>query len=157
MKKYLFFFITLISQLTFAQQVCQPGTAQYNYPSGNIIQHLSTSGAFLNNGSGESGYSFLVNNEPVSLIYTGGIWMAAVDKDGKPRFSGTTYVTNNNKSDWIPGPIPENGAVTTASHCKNWDQFFIVDRADFLTAIALMYNSDGSINKDNCDKLPKVF
>jgi len=155
MKKYLIFFTTLISQLTFAQQDCLPGNAQYYYPSGKIVQHLSTSGAFLNNSSGESGYNYLINDEPVSLIYTGGIWIAAVDNDGKPRFSGTTYVTNNNKSDWSPGPIPENGAAITASHCKNWDQFFVVDREDFLTAVELMYNSNGSINKDNCDKLPK--
>ncbi|MBK8112721.1 MAG: hypothetical protein IPK46_21645 [Saprospiraceae bacterium] len=154
MKKYLIFFTTLISQLTFAQQDCLPGNAQYYYPSGKIVQHLSTSGAFLNNSSGESGYNFLVNDEPVSLIYTGGIWIAAVDNDGKPSFSGTTYVTNNNKSDWIQAPYLKMVQRLQQAIVKIGTNFCSRQRR-FLTAVALMYNSNGSINKDNCDKLPK--
>lgn len=154
MKKYLFLLLLSFSQMAFAQQNCGPGITHYTYPSGVLDQTLSTSGAFLTSENGFSAYNLLIQDKPVSLIYAAGIWLGGIDSTGESRFSGTTYVSSNNKSDWSPGPILRPNGVSEAENCKNWDRFFVITREELLTTIALMYNGDGTVNYNNCDKIP---
>lgn len=143
----------LFTGMLIAQPNCQYGKANITVTSGNITQHLSTSGAMLTDGSGNAAYQIKVNDQLVPIIYEGGIWLGGRTLADDVRFSGATYVVaGSDYTDWYPGVLDPDYNLTNP--CKNWDRFFILTYKDIQNAIQMLYNSNGTINTVDCDSLP---
>ncbi len=93
-------------------------------------------------------------NDYASLIFTGTIWMAGkVKSSGELRASASSYVNLSNNYDWYPGPLLENGETKNLI-CKIFDRIFTVSNSELRLAYSIIYNTDGTINKSNCNKIP---
>lgn len=143
----------LFTGMLIAQPNCQYGKANITVTSGNITQHLSTSGAILTDGSGNAAYQIKVNDQLVPIIYEGGIWLGGITRANDVKFTGATYVVaGQDYTDWYPGVL--DSAYNLNHPCINWDRFFVLTYGDIQTAINLLYNGNGTINTIECNLLP---
>jgi hypothetical protein len=76
---------------------------------------------------------------PVSSIFAGGIWIGGVDDGGNLKTACTLY-RRASDNDWWPGPLDQNGTVTTQT-CSNWDKHFVVYGKDIDLFKALYENA----------------
>ncbi len=154
-KLFLFLILCFISQQTYSQRaVCRPGLTEKNIQSKSNETALGTNGAFIRmKGGSDAGYSFKDGNQLTSLLFSGAIWVGGKDSAGNLKLAGTTYASLNDNFDWFPGPLEANGQ-TDEPVCKVFDRIFSVSKDDILEAFINVYNADGTINSEGCDKIP---
>lgn len=130
---------------------CRAGLSETEIHDGYKTLKFGTSGSILKlTQLGELGLS---NSQFTPAIFNTGIWMGGIDPAGQIRFAGTTYKNAGYNYDWFCGPMDASGQTNETS-CQLFDKIFLVNRNHILEAYNLLYNSDGSINPENCNHIP---
>lgn len=124
-----------------AQNDCSQGTAHLELNVGNVRAEISNGGDLWQNakyefpkvapGSGQT---------PVNAIYTGGLWLGAIDDAGALRVAANTY--RQGGVDFFPGTIADDGST---NNCSYFDRLWEVSRVDIEAHIS-DFAADGIIN-----------
>ncbi len=116
---------------------CQAARAQIDMSINNVRARLLTGGDVwwdLNEGK------YIVPNvgpdqEDVSSIFAGSVWIGGLDPSGNIKVAGGQYRTGG--VDFYPGPLDPSTGLTDLEVCNDWDRFFKVSGEDIETAIQL--------------------
>jgi hypothetical protein len=150
-------FLLLFSYNAIYSQVnCTVGVADKITSTRNSSINLGPNGTIIRiDKNFNAGYKYTLDkSNPKPLIFTGGVWMGGLDANENLKFAGSSYVQDSNEDfDWYPGPLDETGQ-TNELICKMFDRIFSVSKIDILNFHSIIYNSNGTINKNACDEIP---
>ncbi len=125
---------------------CEQSTAETELDANNVKARLAIGGdLWWNGGDGQYIVPKPASGDPeVTAFHVGGIWIGGYDSGHNMKLAAQTYGRANNKTDYWPGPLTDQG-ITTSDECNNYDQFWTTNSADINAHLA-DWNDNGVID-----------
>lgn len=134
-------------------QDCDRGTALSTLTVGDDLILLPNNGNLWTDFNGRPGYLTKEADNPadeVGMIFSGGLWLGGFSPNGDLKVSAVTYASSNNLASYFPGPLNQNGQVTSET-CANFDRQWAVSRVDIESLISDL--ADGILDEAVPDAL----
>lgn len=123
----LLFVVLFVVPLHSWAQDCAPGLSTYQFIADQYWAEFSQRGSIW-----QDPYQIPVivsEEDPVSSLFNGGIWLGGYDSFGDLRLPGSAFGSYNGNPDFYPGPLDTTGQ-STALNCSNYDRFWPISQAD---------------------------
>ena len=138
----LLFVVLFVVPLHSWAQDCAPGLSTYQFITDQYRAKFSQRGSIW-----QDPYQIPVivsEEDPVSSLFNGGIWLGGYDSFGDLRLAGSAFGSYNGNPDFYPGPLDATGE-STALNCSNYDRFWPISQAD-IEAFQADFGNNGQLS-----------
>ncbi len=135
----------LLLPMTLYAQSCTTSNGHATLDINNVRAEINTIGYLFNRNGFEPGFE-VPKDGNIHAIFSGGLWLSAIDENGQQRVSALMY-KGQDDGDFIPGPLDENGEVV-ANYCQQFDRLWTVygdEIEDFIDSFS-DYESNGMLD-----------